>query len=238
MQISTAILLAGGEGTRLQVAVPGLAKCLAPVNGRAFIDYVIDHLQLQGITKFVFALGTNAIQVQQHLDSTWPALEKIYSVETTPLGTGGAIKKAADSIDDRNALVLNTDTLFKFDHSEASAFHQSFGAVCTLLLKPMDNTGRFGKVEINKQGSVIAFREKEANTAGLINAGVYLLNVSSFLQNNWPAVFSFEKDFLQEKVRQSELAGLVQDHYFIDIGIPGDYQKAQTELSCNLFTNE
>ena len=229
MQITTAILLAGGEGTRLQSSVPALPKCLAPVNGRPFIDFMIGHLQLQGIERFVFALGIKANQVQQHLEHSWPGIEKIYSVETTPLGTGGAIKKAAGYIDSPNVLVLNADTFFKFDLEDASAFHQSSGAVCTLLLKPMNDTGRFGKVEINQPGTVTAFREKEANTSGLINAGVYLLNLPAWLQTHWPAAFSFENDFLGQKFQEQKIAGLVQDHYFIDIGVPADYQKAQTE---------
>ncbi|MES2646370.1 MAG: sugar phosphate nucleotidyltransferase [Bacteroidota bacterium] len=230
MQITTAILLAGGEGTRLKSVVHELPKCLAPVNGRAFIDYVIEHLLSQGIQKFVFALGIKANQVQQHVDSTWPALEKIYSVETSALGTGGAILKAAGNIEDTTALVLNADTLFKFDLGEACSFHHSSEAVCTLLLKSFEKTGRFGTVQINKDGYITAFREKESGAPGLINAGVYLLNLSAWMQNNWPPAFSFEKDFLQEKLDEVKIAGLVQDQYFIDIGIPEDYKKAQTEL--------
>lgn len=231
MQITEAIILAGGEGTRLQQAVPGLPKCLAPINGRAFIDYLLLHLQAQGITRYVFALGVKAWQVQSYLEQNWPQIHKAYAIETTPLGTGGAIKNAVAHTITRQVLVLNGDTLFRFNLPVAATFHQASSSKCTLLVKPMQAVDRYGSVTINDAGRVTGFGEKSATGSGYINAGVYLLNMPAFTSHLWPAAFSFETDYLQQLYKITPMFAFVQDGYFIDIGLPEDYLKAQSELN-------
>jgi D-glycero-alpha-D-manno-heptose 1-phosphate guanylyltransferase len=104
-----------------------------------------------------------------------------------------------------------------------------------LSLKPMHYFDRYGVVELNEDYSVKSFKEKQYYTSGLINGGLYALNVESFLKENLPEKFSFEKDYLEVNVRKtanekSKLFGIIQDEYFIDIGIPEDYERAQKEL--------
>jgi D-glycero-alpha-D-manno-heptose 1-phosphate guanylyltransferase len=104
----------------------------------------------------------------------------------------------------------------------------------------MENFDRYGVVELNKDGSVKAFKEKQFFTSGLINGGVYALHVANFLNENLPEKFSFEKEFLEKKVclraeDKCQLFGLVQDEYFIDIGIPEDFAKAQIEFKSQLI---
>ena len=127
-------------------------------------------------------------------------------------------------------LVLNGDTLFNIDLGKLDRFHTSCGAHCTLSLKPMQNFDRYGVVELNEDGSVKSFREKQLYERGLINGGVYALETGFFLKEKWPLKFSFEKDYLEKFCPLGNIFGLAQDEYFIDIGIPEDYHRAQTEL--------
>lgn len=230
MVISEAIILAGGLGTRLRSAVPDLPKCMAPVNDKPFLKYVIDHLLLQGIEKFIFSLGYKHEIIEQYITTEFPSLMFKVSLEDEPLGTGGAIKRACKIVKEKSVLIANGDTLFKIDITKVAGFHSLSGANCTLSLKPMQNFDRFGVVEIDEDLNVISFKEKNFYEKGLINGGVYALHTNKFLDENLPEKFSFEKDYLEKFYSKRRMFGVEQDEYFIDIGIPEDYEKAQTEL--------
>lgn len=228
--MNEAIILAGGLGTRLRSAVPDLPKCMAPVAGKPFIDHVIDHLTKQGIQRFVLALGYMSDVIVDHVRSQWPDLDVAYSFEEEPLGTGGAIRQACELIHGTSAIVTNGDTLYKADLSKAIPFFDRWGADCVLLLKPMTDFDRYGVVELKEDGSIAAFKEKQHYTKGLINGGLYLLNTQRFLAETLGQKFSFEKDYLEALHGQRRMYGLVQDAYFIDIGIPEDFERANNEL--------
>ncbi|MFV0607358.1 MAG: HAD-IIIA family hydrolase [Niabella sp.] len=226
-----AIILAGGLGTRLRDTVPDLPKCMAPVAGWPFIYYVINHLRIQGIQKLIFSLGYKHEAVLDFLQKEFKTLEYDYVIEEEPLGTGGAIAFAMQKAQTENVFVVNGDTLFKFDATAMLQVHQETSAACTLALKPMKDFERYGVVEIDTFQTITSFKEKAYYAVGLINAGVYLVNKQQFLANHFPQKFSFEKDYLEKSVDEKTLAGVTQDAYFIDIGIPQDYKKAQQELS-------
>lgn len=228
MQINEAIILAGGLGTRLRSAVPDLPKCMAPVAGRPFLAYLIDYFTRKGIEKFIFSLGYKHEVIESFLESNYPTLPKEYAVEHEPLGTGGAIKLACGLASASDLLILNGDTYFGIDNVQLSNFHASNRADCSLALKPMQKFDRYGVVDLHADNMVKSFKEKQYYDQGLINGGVYALNRSSFLQQDLPTKFSFEKEYLESA--KHRLFGLVQDDYFIDIGIPADYDRAQTEL--------
>jgi D-glycero-alpha-D-manno-heptose 1-phosphate guanylyltransferase len=230
MEIKEAIILAGGLGTRLRDTVPDLPKCLAPVAGNPFLYYVIDHLSKQGIEKFIFAVGYKKEMIEDFLQHIAIPIHWQVSIETEPLGTGGALKQACSKAVDPTVLVLNGDTLFRVEAQSLAAFHGRKQAACSLSLKPMTHFERYGVVELNPDDSVKSFQEKKYYPAGLINGGVYALQVDSFLKEDLPAVFSFEKDWLEKFYTQRPVFGLVQDQYFIDIGIPEDYERAQQEF--------
>jgi D-glycero-alpha-D-manno-heptose 1-phosphate guanylyltransferase len=237
MIIKEAVILAGGLGTRLRDAVPELPKCMAPVGGRPFIHYVTDYFRKAGITHFIFALGYKSTYFEEFFATAFPqsaisgAPGVTYSVslEQEPLGTGGAIRQACTQAKTDTALILNGDTFFGVDLAALSAFHTQKNADCSLSLKPMRNFDRFGVVELDGEQAVATFREKQHYTAGLINGGVYALNLPRFLAEGLPEKFSFEKDYLETGHRR--LYGLVQDSYFIDIGIPEDYRRVQDEIN-------
>ncbi len=226
--IKEAIILAGGLGTRLRDAVPDLPKCMAPVAGSPFLFYVINYFRMQGVEKFVFSLGYMHEVIEEYLDSQFSKLQYQCSIEKEPMGTGGAIQLACGLASDKDVLIANGDTLFKATVPGLFSFHQEKNADCTLALKPMKNFDRYGVVELDKESAVKNFREKQFYESGYINGGVYILNRENFLGLPWPEKFSFEKDYLEKKI--GKVYGLAQDAYFIDIGIPEDYNRAQEEL--------
>lgn len=225
-----AIILAGGLGTRLRSAVPDLPKCMAPVAGKPFLYHVIAYLQQTGVTSFIFSLGYMHEVIEDFVNTNYPGLNVQYSIEDEPLGTGGAIKHACGKATEENVLVLNGDTMYKIDAAKLLSFHETNKAACTLALKPMNDFDRYGVVEINEDHYIQSFKEKQFYQHGLINGGVYALNVSQFLSMYLPQKFSFEKDYLEKYFSSQKMMGLVQDAYFIDIGIPEDFAKADREF--------
>jgi D-glycero-alpha-D-manno-heptose 1-phosphate guanylyltransferase len=203
------IILAGGLGTRLRSAVPDLPKCMAPVAGKPFLAYVIDYFRKQGIERFIFSLGYMHEVIEAFVQTQYPMLNVAYSIEQEPMGTGGAIKLACSKAQQKDVLVLNGDTIFTIQLDQLTTFHTSHAADCTLSLKPMQQFDRYGVVELAADHTISDFREKQYYESGYINGGVYALNVGSFLQETY---------------------GLAQDAYFIDIGIPADYEKANQEF--------
>lgn len=227
------IILAGGLGTRLQSTVPDTPKCMAPVAGRPFLFYVINYLRSQGIEKFIFSLGYLHEQIEEYLQREFPTLFYTCSIEEEPLGTGGAILLACQQTSEKDVLVVNGDTLFSGNFQEAFQFHARHLAECTLLLTPMQEFDRYGVVETGDDQLVRSFKEKQYYQQGNINAGVYILNVPRFQDEEFPNRFSFEKDYLEKYYPQRRIYGLIQDHYFIDIGIPEDFHRASKELAKN-----
>lgn len=229
--ISSAIILAGGLGTRLRSVVNDLPKCMAPVAGKPFLKYVIDELLQQGVTDFIFSVGYMRESIIEFVHDEYPHIKAEFAVEKEPLGTGGGIQLAASLAKEKNVFVLNGDTLFKVNLHNLSNAHYAHQSACTLSLKPMQQFDRYGVVEINEVQRIISFKEKQYYEAGLINGGVYALNVNRFTSLSFPEKFSFEKDYLETYYQQEGFYGFVSEGYFIDIGIPADYQRAQTELA-------
>jgi D-glycero-alpha-D-manno-heptose 1-phosphate guanylyltransferase len=232
--IKEAIILAGGLGTRLRSVVSDVPKCMAPVGGKPFLYYLIQYLKKNGIENFIFSVGYKHGIMEEYLQKNCADLNYHISLENEPLGTGGAIKLASKKSIEKNILICNGDTLYKIDIEALTRFHESIKAACTLALKPMHYFDRYGVVELNEDDSVKTFKEKQYYTTGLINGGVYALNIAEFLKEELPEKFSFEKDYLEKQVNSKEeyqkVYGMIQDEYFIDIGIPEDYEKAQNEL--------
>lgn len=229
--MTEAIILAGGLGTRLRSAVPDLPKCMAPVAGRPFIGHVMDYLLEQGIEHFIFSLGYKHEVIEAYIDKVYGALDYAYVVEKEPLGTGGAIREACKAAEDAHLLVTNGDTMFKIDIPALARKHREHDALATLALKPMRDFDRYGVVDIDATGKVTGFEEKRPRVEGLINGGLYAINVREYLAGvPVDGVLSFEKDFLEPRVAGGRLYGYPEDAYFIDIGIPEDYKRAQKEF--------
>jgi len=230
--INECIILAGGLGTRLRNAVPNLPKCMAPVAGRPFVTWVVDYLVQQGISHFIFSLGYRHEDITDYFSNHYNQLNISWSIEAEPLGTGGAIKLACSKAKGDNVIIVNGDTFFRVNMATLAAFHEQHEAHCTLCLRPMQQFDRYGVVEINETTHAVqSFREKQFYKEGLINGGVYALNIPAFMSENLPEKFSFEKDYLEKFYTARRMYGLVQDGYFIDIGIPEDYEKANHDFA-------
>lgn len=228
------IILAGGLGTRLKSEVPDLPKCMAPIHNKPFIAFVIDSLRKEGVNKFILSLGYKHEEIISYVNNTYTSNQHLqfqYIIEPEPLGTGGAIKLALSKSTEENILITNGDTLFKADIKKLQCFHTEKKSDCTVCLKPMKEFDRYGSVELNNDQSITKFKEKQYCAEGLINGGLYVINKRAFLsftENKYK--FSFEKDYLEAAYSIQEIYGYIQNGYFIDIGIPEDYHKAQTEL--------
>ena len=228
-KIKEAIVLAGGKGTRLQSVVSNVPKPMAPISEKPFLALLLQYLQSQGIEKVVLSVGYMYEIIQETFGNSFNGLAISYSVETEPLGTGGGIAKAMTMTDGENVLVLNGDSFIKVELEEIEKHIPCSKNESLLVLKEMRNVSRYGSVVLEND-VITAFEEKQFKEKALINAGVYVLNKDIFKDKHLPEKFSFEKDFLEKEVEKGNLKGIVTNGYFIDIGVPEDYQKAQIEL--------
>ena len=220
------IVLAGGLGTRLRSVVHEIPKCMAPVSspGQAFLAYLLDWLCRYPVNHVVFSVGYLREAVIGFVrEREWP-FSYDFAVEDEPLGTGGGIHLALSYCHENQVIVVNGDTFFPVNLNQLP-----FLGPATLALKPMRDFDRYGTVEL--QGvRITAFHEKQFCREGLINGGIYALDRSRLTLQAFPEKFSFEKDVLEPLAVQGSLTGWVSDSYFIDIGIPEDYARAQWEI--------
>lgn len=233
-----AIILAGGLGTRLRSIINEQPKALAPVAGKPFLHWLIIYLQKQGVTNFVFSLGYLHEQVELFLKEEFPALNYQTVVENEPLGTGGAIKLCLNFCKEEDILLANGDTFFDLD---LGSFYQNFletNSDCSIALTHMQDFDRYGSVAITNDKIITQFNEKKYCESGLINTGLVLFKKHVFESKTSSAgeKFSFEKDFIEPNISNLKISGYIANGYFIDIGIPDDYEKAQLEIK-NLFKN-
>ena len=182
-----AIVLAGGLGTRLAQVTRDIPKPMAPVGSRPFLEYLLDDLVDQGIKQTVLAVSYRWEVIQEHFGSVYRGMELSYSVEKSPLGTGGAIQQALATLAEDEVIVLNGDTRFRVDLAEMEKRHRNSGAPLTIALKHVNDSGRFGRVEVSADGLVTRFLEKSTGGPGWINGGVYILNSSLFRDFPMPA---------------------------------------------------
>jgi D-glycero-alpha-D-manno-heptose 1-phosphate guanylyltransferase len=224
------IILAGGLGTRLRSVVSDLPKPMAPVNGRPFLQYILERLNLLEIRQIVFSIGYMGEKIQDSFGESFGSVPIKYAPEKEPLGTGGGIKLALDHCSSDQVIILNGDTYFEIDLSELLSFHRSGNWEISIGLKSMESPDRYGTVEMEIE-RILAFKEKRLDLeSGLINAGVYCINRN--LLDDYPLheKFSFETDVLEKNVDKWSIGGMVSEGMFIDIGIPEDYERASEIL--------
>lgn len=224
-----ALILAGGLGTRLRSLLPDCPKVLAPIAGRPFLDILVDQLLARGFRRLVLLLGNRADQVVAHVEqqrAAWPAdLEIEFSIETSPLGTGGALKLAGRFCQDR-FLLMNGDTYFDLDVAALYRTHEQTRALLTIAAATVDDAGRYGRLDVSADGWVGRFCEKKTSSVpGLINAGVYLM--APAVLEGIPAgrAVSLECDVFPALLAERQrVAASAQHGAFFDIGTLASYE--------------
>ena len=225
-----AIVLAGGLGTRLRGVVDDVPKPMAPVLGRPFLAYVLDQLVDSGFHAVVLAAGYRHEALRSYFGEGYRGLALVWSVESEPLGTGGAIRLACDQAHSGDVFVLNGDTYLELDYGAMLKAHVRAGAQLSLAVCEVPDVARYGALEVSN-GIVQGFREKGQSGPGWINGGVYVLEAG--LRDRLPnrAAFSFERELLMPEVQSIRPLAFPTIGLFIDIGIPEDYATVQEIFS-------
>jgi D-glycero-alpha-D-manno-heptose 1-phosphate guanylyltransferase len=214
--------------------VNDLPKPMAPVNGKPFLHYIFLYLQKQGIKEAILSVGYKHEVIQKYFGQKYQGIKIRYSIEEEALGTGGAIKEACSMCKDL-VFVLNGDTFFDIDLDSLLEQYFSTVAEVTLALKPMKDFDRYGSVEMDDEDRIVMFNEKKFLKKGLINGGAYVMHAKGVIQDTETDSFSFEKEVLEKLVGKFYFSGKTFDNYFIDIGIPEDYTRAQEDFK-KMFT--
>ena len=223
--MTTAIILAGGMGTRLRSVVPDLPKPMAPINGRPFLEHQMDYWIGQGVDRFVVSVGYMKEVIMDHFGASYRGALLTYAIEDEPLGTGGGLLLAAQGL---NApfLVLNGDTFFEVDLNELLKFHAEHASEWTFSLFSANEVGRYMGMDVNPDGEIVSLNSGTGEPGRLANGGVYLVNPSVLAKTKFVRghKLSLEDDLLPTFVAQGgKLYGLEFPGSFIDIGVPQDY---------------
>jgi D-glycero-alpha-D-manno-heptose 1-phosphate guanylyltransferase len=223
--MTEAVILAGGQGTRLRAVVADRPKPMAEVAGRPFLEWLVLDLQRQGVGRIVLSTGHQGAVIERHFQGAAPGVVCVR--EPQPLGTGGGARLALDQIRSARLLVLNGDSRCPFDVQRMLATHARRAARATVWLAPVEDCRRFGTVVMGPDDAVSGFHEKADHAGpGLVNAGVYLFERATLevLPRGVPR--SLEREVLPALVGHG-LCGLVGGGPLIDIGTPESYQRAR-----------
>lgn len=209
------------------------------MRGRPFLDYLLSWLRAEGVEEAILCVGYKRSLIEQYVERgrKW-GLQVSYSIEEQLLGTGGAIRKAEPLISGERAFVLNGDTLLEVSLYEMLDFHRRMRARATIAVTRANNERRYGGLELDREDRIIRFSEKggrsESGGAGngetSINGGVYLIERETLSQIPPNVVVSFEKEMLPNLVSSGTVFGFRTSGYFLDIGVPDDFERAQVEL--------
>ena len=230
----SAVILAGGLGTRLRSAVPDLPKPMAPVAGRPFLEHQLDYWIAQGVGRFVLSVGYRYEAIREHFGVRYKGAELDYAIERKPLGTGGGFLLAAEKVcRERPFLLLNGDTYFAVDWGVLNAYAKKHEADWCIALFRAGENGRYAGVEVSPQGRVTSMKSGAAKGARLANGGVYwvhprVLQAGHLLPDH---AISLEDDVFPAALASGQrLFGIECAGTFIDIGVPEDYQRAAALL--------
>ena len=225
-----AIVLAGGLGTRLATRLEGIPKAMAPVAGRPFLEILLSQLKRSGCTRALLSVGHLHAVIQDHFGASFHGMSLGYVIEDSPLGTGGAIRKALTHAVEENVLLLNGDTFLQVDYADLLRFHEGERALLTMAITRQPDVARYGGVLVEGM-RIVGYREKGRSGPGFINAGVYILQREMQWPSTLPEKFSFEGDFLAQQIGRLAPLAYEVEGFFLDIGVPEDLDRAQRELA-------
>jgi D-glycero-alpha-D-manno-heptose 1-phosphate guanylyltransferase len=225
IKVDTAIILAGGKGTRLQSAVSNVPKPMAPINNRPFLEYLMDYWIEQGISKFILSIGYMKESIINHFGDNYQAASIEYSEEMQPLGTGGGLIAASKKLND-TFLVINGDTFFEINLDHLFQFHMKKKSQWTFSLFSSVQLERYMAMDVSKNGQILSLKTSNSSVCSLSNGGVYLIDPSVLcnVQYQKGDFMSLEDDLLPSIFSNDrKVFGIEFKGKFIDIGIPEDY---------------
>jgi mannose-1-phosphate guanylyltransferase len=235
-----AVILVGGLGTRLRPLTDRTRKDMLPLVDRPQLAYTFEHLRRFGVTRAIVSCGYLPTQIQEHFGDRYGDLRLEYRAEEEPLGTGGAIRFAAEGIDEP-FFALNGDSLRETDLDALVDFHRARKTRATILLTPVEDPSRYGLVRVHGDGRVLSFLEKprpEEIDTNLINAGLYVLepDVLDLIPSGRPV--SIEREVFPQLVEEEAVCGLALPGYWLDIGTPEAYLQAHHDVLERNFVTE
>ncbi|MEK7451425.1 MAG: nucleotidyltransferase family protein [Patescibacteria group bacterium] len=229
-------ILCGGKGERLRSSVSDRPKVLADINGKPFLEILVENLAAFGFKRIILGVGYLKEQIIGHFKDynlKNPDLKIEFSEENHPLGTGGAVKKIEPFIKSGHFIVMNGDAFFDLDFGKFHDYHLKNNSLVSIALTRIEDASDCGIVDLNDGGRITAFKEKiPVKKAGLINAGIYLMNKEIFSHMPLKDVFSLEYDLFPQILEYS-CYGFIGEGKFIDIGVPNRYEKAKKLLTNN-----
>jgi len=225
----SAVVLAGGLGTRLSSVVSDRPKVLADVCGRPFITFILDELAKGGITEVVLATGYLAEQIESFLGDTYKGMRLRYSREVERKGTAGAVRLGLSKVSHEQILVMNGDSFCELDLGRFIDAHNRSDVDVSMAVRQVSDTARYGRVELSPNNQVVSFKEKVQGYggAGWINAGIYLFPRALLEAIPSEGEVSMEKEVLPNLLSQG-VEAFQCDGRFIDIGLPETLNEAQT----------
>ena len=230
-----AILLAGGKGTRLRPLTVHTPKPIVPILNRPFLYYQIDLLrQIPEIDEVILSLNYQPRRIEEIFgEGEGLGIRVRYVVEPMPLGTGGAVRYAGDSLTE-SVVVFNGDVLTQVDLAAVLRLHRERKAKATIVLTPVENPRAYGLVETDRSGNIQRFLEKPGDdeiTCNTINAGIYVLEPETFSRIPKDTAWSIERSFFPSLIENREtFVAYVYDGYWIDIGTPAKYMQVHQDI--------
>lgn len=223
----TVSILVGGLGKRLRSVVNDRPKVLAKVKSSPFLQKSLDQLNLAGFKNVVLCTGYLGSQIKEKFGNRYKNLDLLYSQEQSPLGTGGALRLALPLLKSETILVMNGDSFCDINFKDFLNFHLDKKAVVSLIVLQVEETDRFGRVDLGLKDKVIGFEEKKRKSGtGFINAGIYLINKTFIAEIPEGKEKSIEKELFPSWIGK-RFYGYKGSNNFIDIGTPESYARAE-----------
>lgn len=221
------LILCGGRGERLKSAVGNRPKALAQIEDKAFLDILINHLTYFNFKRFILCVGYQKEKIIKHFSGNCHQI--VFSIEESPLGTGGALKNAASLIGSSSFLVVNGDTFCDVDFNELIDFHANKKSIFTMALAKTQQGSDCGSILLDGSGKLLDFKEKTNQPTSLVNAGIYVMEKEIFGYMSKDAAFSLEYDFFP-KIKEIGCYGYITGSELFDIGTPQSYEKAKVHF--------
>ena len=226
------MILCGGMGVRLRSVVSDRPKSMAEINGKPFLHYLLKQISNNGFKRVILCVGYKADLIENYFKDKYLKLEIVYSKETEPLGTGGAVKLALPYAQSEYMMIMNGDSYINANLGRFVENSMSSKREASILITEVKNVARFGRIIFDDGHRILSFEEKgQYNGEGYINSGIYLLKQNILREIPSNIKYSLEMELFPQLVKKRELSASLLNGKFIDIGTPESYKKAEKNYS-------